>query len=472
MAKYTYKQFIEAHKGKALDYDGVAGCQCVDLAKYYLNEVFGLQPGAWGDAHDYYDNFNNVPQLKENFTRIANTPDFVPQKGDIMVWSSSLSKGGWGHIAICSGEGDTTWFNSWDCNWTGNHDPATKIKHNYNHVLGVLRPKDQSRIKISTKEKSTNKNSSSPYKILDISEWQTTVDYAAVAKEIDGAIIRIGYRGWGTAGTLCKDNKFDSHIKGLVDNKIPYGFYFLSQAKNATEGEEEAKYAYNLIKSYKPSLPIYIDVEESTEGSGNGRADKISKSDRTKVAVAFCKYIEKKGLKAGVYTSESWFDTKITYADIKNYSIWVAKYGTNNGTAQTKPNISNYDGWQFTSVYKVKGISSGVDMSYFYKDFTAKNNTTTKKETNTKSPYTKGKVYKLLVDLKVRTGAGTSYTWKDRSQLTADGKKNSYNQTKAVLKTGTKVTALEVKKISDKEYWLQIPSGWVCARIDGDIYIE
>lgn len=51
MGLKTYEQFIKAHNGKAADYDGVAGAQCVDLTKFYLKEVFGIEPGAWGDAH-------------------------------------------------------------------------------------------------------------------------------------------------------------------------------------------------------------------------------------------------------------------------------------------------------------------------------------------------------------------------------------------------------------------------------------
>ena len=148
MSLKTYDQFIKDHNGKAVDYDGAAGVQCVDLAKCYLKEVFGISPGAWGDAHCYYDNFGSIHALRENFTRIANTPDFVPKKGDIAVWKSSLSSGGWGHIAICTGEGDTTHFYSYDQNWTGKHDPCTKIKHSYTAFAGVLRPKDQSRITV------------------------------------------------------------------------------------------------------------------------------------------------------------------------------------------------------------------------------------------------------------------------------------------------------------------------------------
>lgn len=154
MANITYAEFIKKYNGKAKDYDGVAGVQCVDLIKYYLKEVFGLNPGAWGDAHCYYDNFNNISALAKNFTRIANTPSFVPQKGDIVVWSPSLN-GGWGHIAIATGEGNTTYFYSYDQNWYGNHDACKMVKHNYNHVYGVLRPKDKTKVTGVKKSSST-----------------------------------------------------------------------------------------------------------------------------------------------------------------------------------------------------------------------------------------------------------------------------------------------------------------------------
>ena len=35
---------------------------------------------------------------------------------------------------------------SYDQNWTGRNDACTKIKHNYNMVSGVLRPKDRSKV--------------------------------------------------------------------------------------------------------------------------------------------------------------------------------------------------------------------------------------------------------------------------------------------------------------------------------------
>ncbi len=139
----NYQEFINYYNGKALDYDGVAGIQCVDLAKFYLNRVFGLQSGAWGNAKDYYENYNNIPALKNNFTRIANTPSFVPQKGDIVIWGAGLGNT-YGHIAIATGEGNTSLFYSYDMNW--GEKACKKVLHNYKGFLGVLRPKDQSKI--------------------------------------------------------------------------------------------------------------------------------------------------------------------------------------------------------------------------------------------------------------------------------------------------------------------------------------
>lgn len=141
----NYQEFINEYNGKSFDYDGVAGVQCVDLAKMYLDKVFGIKPGAWGNAKDYYENFNNLP-IKNSFTRIANTPSFVPQKGDIVVWGTGVGK--YGHIAIATGEGNTHQFYSYDLNWGSKK--VHKVLHNYKGFLGVLRPNAQDKIQAST----------------------------------------------------------------------------------------------------------------------------------------------------------------------------------------------------------------------------------------------------------------------------------------------------------------------------------
>lgn len=146
----NYNEFIKTYKGKSFDYDGVSGVQCVDLVKQYLNKVFGIKPGSWGNAKDYYEDYNSNKTLKANFTRIANTPEFVPKKGDIAVWGTGLGNK-YGHIAIATGEGTTSYFYSYDLNWNGK--TVKKVKHAYKGFLGVLRAKDQEKITGTAKVK-------------------------------------------------------------------------------------------------------------------------------------------------------------------------------------------------------------------------------------------------------------------------------------------------------------------------------
>lgn len=40
----NYEEFIKEYNGKSIDYDNVSGVQCVDLAKMYLDKVFGIKP--------------------------------------------------------------------------------------------------------------------------------------------------------------------------------------------------------------------------------------------------------------------------------------------------------------------------------------------------------------------------------------------------------------------------------------------
>lgn len=138
----NYQEFINEYNGKSFDYDGISGVQCVDLIKMYLDKVFEIKSSAWGNAKDYYENFNNLP-LKNYFTRIKNTPDLIPQKGDICIWGTGLGNK-YGHIAIATGEGTAKQFYSYDLNW--GVKTVRRVLHNYTGFLGVLRPNDQTKI--------------------------------------------------------------------------------------------------------------------------------------------------------------------------------------------------------------------------------------------------------------------------------------------------------------------------------------
>ncbi|MCX4341341.1 MAG: D-Ala-D-Ala carboxypeptidase family metallohydrolase [Lachnospiraceae bacterium] len=198
----------------------------------------------------------------------------------------------------------------------------------------------------------------------DISKYNVIHNYALLKPEFDGVIVRIGYRGY-SAGTIKEDDRFREHMKGLTEQKIPYGFYFMGQAITESEAMAEAEYCFEMTREYSPVFPTYYDSELSNN-KGGGRADDLSRRDRTDITLAFCRRMEELGRRAGVYASKSWFETRLYAAELAKYSIWVARYNENLGYHETA-----YDMWQHTSSHVIPGISTKFDRSYCYADFSS-----------------------------------------------------------------------------------------------------
>lgn len=141
----TYKEFIEKYKGKKVDYDGVSGVQCVDFAKLYLTECFGIKCGTMGNAKEWWTNRQLNKIISENFDCIkvnAKRPvSTTPvRQGDIGIRTS----GTYGHIFICDSVSGPS-ITYYDENGTGNHDAVTKRNKPYTsyYVHGLLRKKTE-----------------------------------------------------------------------------------------------------------------------------------------------------------------------------------------------------------------------------------------------------------------------------------------------------------------------------------------
>ncbi|WP_295160381.1 CHAP domain-containing protein [Selenomonas sp. AE3005] len=119
-------RYIANLEGKAMDYDGVYGAQCVDLIKYYY-KYLGVANYARGNGKDYATN-----TLPPNWQRIKGAE---PKKGDILVYTTG--GGGYGHVAIAESPNV-----SWHQNFNGKY--VRKITGNYRNIhvgyWGVIRP--------------------------------------------------------------------------------------------------------------------------------------------------------------------------------------------------------------------------------------------------------------------------------------------------------------------------------------------
>ena len=253
-------------------------------------------------------------------------------------------------------------------------------------------------------------------KVLDVSKWNTITNFDAVTKEVDGVIIRAGYRGYSSAGKLVTDPKFVQYITEFYKRGVPVGVYFLTTAITVKEAQNEADYVISLIKKagVKVSFPIFVDTEYSNK-EHNGRSDKLTKAVRTNCVAAFCERIKALGYEPGIYASDSWFTSKLIPAQIKSYKKWNARYSSTKPTLCTDNMIS----WQYTSNGTVSGIAGRVDLSHWYEDFTNSNNTTEtikKEETNVSN--SNETTYKVKSgDTLSKIGTKLGVNWKDIASL-------------------------------------------------------
>jgi len=146
----TFKQFLDKWNGKPCEiYDPSSKDQCVDLVLAWL-QALGLGhliPLGIFNAFDMW----KLPKLVPYFDFIPNTPDAIPQEGDIVVWGSSYGK--YGHVGIATGRGTLRTFSAFVQN-----DPIGTKSHvienySYNGVLGWLRIKNSSNTNMTNLEK-------------------------------------------------------------------------------------------------------------------------------------------------------------------------------------------------------------------------------------------------------------------------------------------------------------------------------
>lgn len=139
----NFEEFVAKHNGNYVDWDKKFGPQCVDLIRYYQNEVLNVPLGTIPAANTAKQIFLNFPNAgNQYFTKIIapyGSP-LVPDKGDIIFWGFyPFITGLAGHVAICSNAG--IWqFISFDQNYS-KPNFCRYVNHNYRGVLGWLRKK-------------------------------------------------------------------------------------------------------------------------------------------------------------------------------------------------------------------------------------------------------------------------------------------------------------------------------------------
>lgn len=188
---------------------------------------------------------------------------------------------------------------------------------------------------------------------IDVSQWQGNIDFTKVkAAGYDFVIIRAGYGQYANQ----KDPYFEQNYNRASAVGLNVGAYWYSYADSIDAAKAEARTCLDVIKGKRFSMPIYFDLEESSQF-------KKGKTFCDNITIAFCNALEAAGYFAGLYISRSPLQQYISPDVAKRYALWVAEYNTR---CQYSGSIGI---WQNSSTFAVPGISGNVDHDICYVDY-------------------------------------------------------------------------------------------------------
>ena len=206
---------------------------------------------------------------------------------------------------------------------------------------------------------------------IDVAKYQGTIDWAKTATEVDFVMVRLGYRSQDT-GLIVADTNAAYNLQQARDNGIAIGAYFFSTAVTEEEALEEANWVADFLDPYPVTYPVAFNCENFEDP--DSRQYRLSRWDRTDLALVFLKQIEKRGYEAMFYASKNEMegDAKWIVSQIDpDYKIWVAQYPE---VPYPDTPASTYSGthqmWQYTREGVVSGIGQFVDRDVAYFGYT------------------------------------------------------------------------------------------------------
>lgn len=184
--------------------------------------------------------------------------------------------------------------------------------------------------------------------------------------------IRAGGRGY-TEGKIYYDNNFKMFRDACEYLKIPYGFYFIDEAINQAEAEEEANVILEFLKQNKTSmnkLPFVIDLEYQ---SGKSRTDALWPK-RGEIITNITTKLNSSGIETLIYANAKKMNANLIKL---NQKFWVAYYTEENKIptewlskykeqeiANNLQAMSKVIAWQFSETgAKANNIRQKLDLS-------------------------------------------------------------------------------------------------------------
>lgn len=193
---------------------------------------------------------------------------------------------------------------------------------------------------------------------IDVSAHQQEIDWEKVrASGVEFAMIRLGYRGYGEAGTLNEDKYARANLEGAAAAGLDIGVYFFSQAVSVEEALEEAEFVLEMLDGMELDMPVVYDWEYVSEEARTANVDRRTLTDCT---LAFLGKIEEAGYWPMVYFNTGQALRMLYLRELNQYDFWLALYSHR----MTFPYQVKM--WQYTSTGRVPGVEGNCDINIYF----------------------------------------------------------------------------------------------------------
>ncbi len=183
---------------------------------------------------------------------------------------------------------------------------------------------------------------------IDVSAWQTNVDYEAVkAQGCEFVIMRMGY----CYDEIKMDDYYEQNMANATEAGLDVGVYFYTTANTEEKAREQARWIVKQLDGRKLDYPIAFDWEEWARFQQYG----MSIHDLNEIFEAFCDELEKNGYSGMLYSSKNFLNN--FWENRNNRTVWLAHY----------VDETDYQGdfaiWQASAYGRMDGISGDVDLN-------------------------------------------------------------------------------------------------------------
>lgn len=209
---------------------------------------------------------------------------------------------------------------------------------------------------VSTVDTVTGWAGEPPYRYIDVSRYQGTIDWAQVAAAgYKGAMLKTvstNRKLSKRADGLYIDPTFETNYRNARAAGLDVGVYYYTYATSEAMADAELALVREAVRGKELTLPLAVDVEEN-------KLKPMSTLDLTNLTAYALEQVEKMGFYAQLYTYTYYSNMELDMGRLANrWDVWLS-----DTTGHTPAVGYHYNAHQHNCEGRVPGISGNVDLN-------------------------------------------------------------------------------------------------------------